>query len=283
MLCAHMDSIGFIVTHIEKDGFLRVGKLGGISPQEGVYTPIRFRNEVRGVFVKEEKPDFGTLKLDACYIDIGAQDRAQAEKMVQLGDTAVFDTPTYLNGQNLVSPYLDNRISCAILLQVLAHLPQNLPNDLYFVFSVQEEVGLRGAKTAAWAIAPDYALAVDVTDVNDTPGTDRCGTAQLGKGVAVKYMDHSIICHSGVVNALNFTARENHLTIQRDILRTGGTDAGAIHISRSGIRTGGLSIPCRYLHTPVEMAALSDIQACIQLLSAVIEKNFAVVTDPEKN
>ena len=275
MLCAHMDSIGFLVTHIEKEGFLRVGKLGGIAPQEMLYTPVRFRNGVRGVVVKEEKADFGKLKLDQCYVDIGAKDEHQAREMVQTGDTAVYDTPTFISGGNMISPYLDNRVSCAILLQVLARLPEDCPNDLYFVFSVQEEVGLRGSKTAAYAIDPDYALAVDVTDVDDTPGSERCGTVQLGVGAAIKLMDHSVICHPDVVKELNLTAERCGISVQRDILRAGGTDAGAIHTSRAGVKTGGISVPCRYIHTPVEMVDLSDVQACVELVSSFVRKDLS--------
>ena len=194
MLCAHMDSTGLIVTHIEKEGFLRVGTLGGIAARELLYTPVRFKNGVRGVIVPEEKAEFGKLKLDACYVDIGAKDEEQARRMVQVGDTAVYDTAIFLSGDKVVSPYLDNRISCAVLLRVLEELDA-CPNDLYLVFSAQEEVGLRGARTAAWSIDPDYALAVDVTDVDDTPGSEKLGTVRLGQGAAVKVMDRSVICH----------------------------------------------------------------------------------------
>jgi endoglucanase len=265
MLAAHMDSIGFIVTHMEDTGFLRVGALGGISPKEAVYTPVRFRNGVRGVFVPEEKTDFAKLKLDACYVDIGAKDKEDAQKLVQVGDTAVYDTPTFQNGCKVISPYLDNRISCAILLSVLSRLPQQVENDLFFVFTVQEEVGLRGAKTAAWAVNPDWALAIDVTDVDDTPGTERYGTVQLGKGAAIKRMDSSIICHPAVVDKLEQLARDEKISAQKDIMRAGGTDAGAIHVTRSGVPTGGISVPCRYVHTPVETADLTDAQACADL------------------
>ena len=161
MFAAHMDSIGFIVTHIEKEGFLRVGRLGGISPSEAVYTPVRFKNGVQGVFVPEEKADSEKLKLDECYLDIGAKDEAEAKSMVQVGDTAVYNTPLYRNGSKVVSPYMDNRIACAVLLAALAQMSAPA-NDLYFVFTVQEEVGLRGAKTAAWSVDPDYGVAVDV-------------------------------------------------------------------------------------------------------------------------
>ena len=267
MLAAHMDSIGFIVTHIEKEGFLRMGKLGGISPKDAVYTPIRFKNGVRGVVVPEEKADFGKLKLDECYIDIGARDEEQAKKLVQVGDTAVYDSPCFLQGSGVISPYLDNRISCAVLLAVLERI-QTSANDLYFVFTSQEEVGLRGAKTAAWAVDPDWAIAVDVTDVDDTPGSERSGTVQLGKGAAVKVMDSSIICHPEVVAKLEGLAQVQGISVQRDIMRGGGTDAGAIHTTRLGVKTGGISVPCRYIHTPVEMADLGDAEACIKLVEA---------------
>ena len=269
MLCAHMDSIGFIVTHVEEEGFLRVSKLGGVAPVEALYTPVRFQNGVRGVFVKEEKAEDKGLKLDACYVDIGAKSREEALSMVQVGDTAVYDSPTFCSGDKVVSPYLDNRIACAILLKVLESLKET-PNDLSLVFTAQEEVGLRGARTAAWSIAPDWALAVDVTDVDDTPGTERCGTVQLGKGAAVKVMDSSVICHPQVVQTLERLAKEQNIPVQRDIMRAGGTDAGAVQAARLGVLTGGVSVPCRYIHTPVEMASLEDAQRCVQLLSAFV-------------
>lgn len=267
MFAAHMDSIGFIVTHIEKEGFLRVGRLGGISPKEAAYTPIRFKNGVRGVVVPEEKADFGKLKLDECYLDIGAPDAEAAQKMVQVGDTAVYDSPMFQTGTQVVSPYLDNRISCAILLKVLEQVKQS-PNDLYFVFTAQEEVGIRGSKTAAWGVDPAYGIAVDVTDVDDTPGSEKFGTVQLGKGAAVKVMDSSVICCPEVVSKLEELARAQKISAQRDILRAGGTDAGAMHITRTGVKTGGISVPCRYIHTPVEMAALSDAEECVRLAAA---------------
>lgn len=267
MFAAHMDSIGFIVTHMEKEGFLRVGRVGGISPREAAYTPVRFKNGVRGVIVPEEKADFGKLKLDECYLDIGARDEAQARELVQVGDTAIYDSPCFENNGKVVSPYLDNRISCAILLKTLEEVTQS-PNDLYFVFTVQEEVGIRGGKTAAWGVDPDYGIAVDVTDVDDTPGSEKSGTVQLGKGAAIKVMDSSVICAPQVVSRLEALAKEGNIPAQRDILRAGGTDAGAIHITRTGVMTGGISVPCRYIHTPVEMADLSDAEHCVRLAAA---------------
>ena len=276
LFAAHMDSIGFIVTHIEKEGFLRVGRLGGIAPREAAYTPVRFKNGVRGVFVPEEKAGFGALKLDECYIDIGAKDQAHAQTMVQVGDTAVYDSPLMINNRKAISPYIDNRISCAILLDALANI-HSAANDLYFLFTVQEEVGQRGARTATWAINPEFGVAVDVTDVDDTPGSEKSGTVQLGKGAAIKVMDSSVICHPAMVQGLQAVADANSIPVQRDILRAGGTDAGAIHTTRMGVVTGGISVPCRYIHTPVEMADLDDAQACSQLVSAFAQSDLATI------
>lgn len=267
MFAAHMDSIGFIVTHIEKEGFLRVGKLGGIAPKEAVYSAVRFKNGARGVFVPEEKADFGKLKPDECYIDIGAADEGEAKKLVQVGDTCVYDQPLRVLGNRVSVPYLDNRAACAVLLRTLKQIER--PScDLYLVFTVQEEVGLRGAKTAAWWTQPDIGIAVDVTDVDDTPGSEKSGTARLGRGAAVKVMDSSVICHPEVVARLEELAKLQNIPVQRDIMRGGGTDAGAIHTARLGVKTGGISIPCRYIHTPVETVSLEDLDSCVRLAAA---------------
>lgn len=267
MFAAHMDSIGFIVTHIEKEGFLRVGKLGGIAPKEAAYSAVRFKNGVRGVFVPEEKADFGKLKLDECYLDVGAEDEEAAGKLVRVGDTCVYDAPLRLQGSRVTGPCLDDRIACAVLLSALERI-QKPACDLYLVFTVQEEVGLRGAKTAAWWTEPDVGIAVDVTDVDDTPGSEKSGTARLGKGAAVKVMDASVICHPEIVARLEELAKAENIPVQRDILRGGGTDAGAIHTTRLGVRTGGISVPCRYIHTPAETADLTDAEHCVRLVTA---------------
>ena len=271
MFAAHMDSIGFIVTHIEEEGFLRVGKLGGVAPKEAAYTPVRFKNGVRGVFVPEEKADFGKLKLDECFLDIGAKDRESAGKLVCVGDTAVYDLPLRVQGSRITAPYLDDRIACAVLLAALERI-ETPSCDLYMAFTVQEEVGLRGAKTAAWRVDPDTGIVVDVTDVNDTPGSEKCGTARLGGGAAIKVMDSSVICHRTVMDRLEELAKAEQIPVQRDIMRAGGTDAGAVHTAHIGVRTGGISIPCRYIHTPVETAQLTDIEACVRLTVAFAQQ-----------
>ncbi|MCI8436337.1 MAG: M42 family metallopeptidase, partial [Lawsonibacter sp.] len=248
-----------------------VGRLGGVVPKEAAYSAVRFKNGVRGVFVPEEKAEFGRLKLDECFLDIGAKDEADAKKLVQVGDTCIYDQPLQVQRERVTSPYLDDRLACAVLLCALERIER--PScDLYLVFTVQEEVGLRGAKTAAWQVEPEVGIAVDVTDVDDTPGSERCGTTRLGKGAAVKVMDSSIICHPEVVARLEELARREEIPFQRDIMRGGGTDAGAIHTTRLGVRTGGISIPCRYIHTPAETASLQDAAACVRLTVAFAQQ-----------
>lgn len=267
MFAAHMDSIGMIVTHIEDDGFLRFGKVGGLDWTALLHTSVRFANGTRGVVGADQSADLKKLSVDDLFIDIGAHNREEAEKQVRIGDTAVYDTATVAAGDRIISPYLDNRISCVVLLAVLERFKSSV-NDLYFVFTSQEEVGLRGAKTAAYAIDPDYAVAIDVTLSDDVPGAKHNGSSVLGKGAAIKVMDSSVICHPQMVGKLTDIAQKHGISFQTDVIRAGGTDAGAIHVSRTGVYTGGISIPCRYIHTPAEMVQLSDVEACIALTAA---------------
>ncbi len=267
MFAAHMDSIGFIVTHIDEKGFLRFGRIGGLSAHEVLGTPVRFKNGVRGIVACPGKTDPKEMKLDDLYLDIGARDEAEAKSMVQVGDTAVYDTAAFVSGSRIVSPYLDDRIACVVLLMAMEQLKET-ENDLYFVFTVQEEVGIRGARTAAYGIDPDYGIAVDVTDSDDIPDAPHECSSVAGKGAAIKVMDSSVICHPAVVAKLEALAKEQGIAAQKDILKAGGTDAGAIHQTRAGVYTGGISIPTRYIHTPQEMADLDDIKACADLTAA---------------
>lgn len=272
MFSAHMDSIGLMATHFEESGFVRVGALGGINPGTLLGSTARFKNGVMGVIVKEDKIGLGSLKVEHLLLDIGATDQEEAQSMITPGDTAVVVAPpVQLGGKrtHLISPYLDNRVSCGILLAVMEQFATIVPeNDLYFVFSAQEEVGRRGAGTAAYQIAPDYGIAVDVTGVCDTQDSLRNGTCKLGEGAGIKIMDQSVICHPDVVKCLETLAKEGDIKAQRDILKAGGTDAGSMIVSRGGVKTGGISVPCRYIHSPGEMVAMDDVDACIRLSAA---------------
>ena len=274
MFSAHMDSIGFIVTHIEKEGFLRVGKVGGIHAADVLATPVRFQNGVRGLVSATEGVDAKMLAVDDLFIDIGAQDEVQAKTMVTVGDTAVYDAPAFAAGDRFISPYMDNRISCVVLLMALEAL-QKSENDLYFVFSVQEEVGLRGARTAAFGIDPDYGVAVDVTVGDDAPGTKHSCSSRIGGGAAIKVMDSSVICHPKMVKTLKTLAEQGSIPHQMDVITAGGTDAGAIHQTRAGVQTGGISIPCRYIHSPAELVDRGDVEACVKLVSAFAQTQLS--------
>lgn len=270
LFAAHMDSIGCIVTHMEKEGFLRFGKVGGLPVPNILYTPVRFKNGVRGLITASKSADPKKLEISDLCIDIGAHDADEARAMVQVGDVAVYDTPAFRAGDRFVSPYMDNRISCVVLLMAMEQLAQTGQggNDLYFVFTSQEEVGLRGAKTAAYGIDPDYGIAVDVTTADDELGSKHSCSSRMGGGAAIKVMDASVICHPEMVSRLDAMAKEHGVSAQMDVITVGGTDAGSIHTTRMGVLTGGVSIPCRYVHTPAEMVDRGDVEACARLIAA---------------
>lgn len=267
MFSAHMDSIGLVATHISERGFIHVGGIGGVHADRVLYTPVRFQNGTKGLICAPEDVGTDKLKPSDLLIDIGAANREEAETLVQVGDGAVYDTPINAAYGRVISPYLDDRIACLVLLMVMEKLEET-DNDLYFVFSVQEEVGCRGAKTAAWAIAPDYGIAVDVCGTDDKPEARHQVTALCGKGAAINVMDRSVICHPEMVKKLTQLALAKGIPVQRSVSRVGGTDAGPIHQTRGGVYTGGISIPCRYTHTPTEMVDLNDVQASADLAAA---------------
>lgn len=267
MFSAHMDSIGLVATHIDEKGFVHVGALGGVSAARALYAPVRFQNGAQGLICAGADADPGKLKASDLVVDIGAADGEEAKKLVQVGDAMVYDGIARRVGNRIISPYLDNRIGCLVLLLAMEQAKE-AGNDLYFVFSAQEEVGCRGAKTAAWAIDPEYGVAVDVRGTDDMPGAKHEVAALCGKGAAVNVMDHSVICHPDMVKRLLSLAEEQGIPVQRGVSRRGGTDAGPIHQTRAGVYTGGISIPCRYVHTPTELVDLGDVEACARLVTA---------------
>ena len=269
MLDAHMDEIGVIATYVDDNGFIRFGAVGGLDIKELHKRRVRFANGTVGVIAAEEEKFEKKAELSAMYIDIGAADKKAAEKLVKTGDTAVFDGSFHRMGDTVISKAIDDRAGCYMLLKAMKKLKKT-ENDLYFVFSVQEEVGLRGAKTAAFSIMPDYAIAVDVTDTGDTPSCKPMDV-KLGGGAAVKVMDRSVMCDVHVVDALRGIAKQNGIRYQNEIMDDGGTDAGAIALTGGGVRSGGISLPTRYVHSPSEMASVSDMEECIRLLVAACE------------
>ncbi len=272
MYSAHMDSIGFMVTYVEESGLLRVGYVGGIRPANVISCPVRFENGVQGVLYIDAEAQTNTSKIgnDSQFIDIGATSKKEALKMVRIGDMAVFDTQAILTsgGKFIIAPYLDNRAGCAALLLGMEQLQGDEQNDCWFVFSVQEEVGCRGAKPAAFTIEPQYSVAVDTTHSDDIPKAPHLGSSSAGGGAAVKVMDRSVICHPDIVKAMEKLAKKNKIKIQRDVIRAGGTDAGNMQLSKGGSMAGGISVSTRYIHSPQEMVSVSDVEECGKLIAA---------------
>lgn len=272
MLCAHMDEIGFIVTYIDDKGFIRISTVGGISLVASAFSEVVSERGVKGVLVPESELKAVDFAANKFIIDIGAKSKKDAERRVKIGDFFVV-TPslTKLSGKRVAGRPLDDRIGCAVMLKIaksLASKPQK--NDVYYVFSVQEEVGCRGAKPASFAVAPDYALVYDVTGTGDSVGAKHMACA-LGDGAAIKIKDSSVICHVEVVELLKGLAREKNIPHQLEILTYGGTDTSSIQMTGSGAKVGALSIPTRYIHSAVETADLGDAEACVALSEAFIE------------
>ncbi len=271
MVTAHMDEIGVIITYIEKEGFLRFASIGGLNMQISAGQRVRFKNGTVGVVAYEDKYDTQKgLKPQVMYIDIGAKDLKDAQKLVSIGDTAVFCGDFYENENIVISKALDDRAGVFLLLEAFKEL-NDPAYDVYAVFTSQEEIGLRGAKASAYTVEPDFALAIDVTDTGDTPNSNPMAV-KLGGGVCIKLKDNSIITHKKINDLLKDTAEKNNIDFQYEILTFGGCDAGAIHTVKGGAVTGALSIPTRHIHTPCEMISKKDAESLLNLLVRFIEK-----------
>lgn len=270
MLAAHMDEIGVMATYIDDKGFIRFSNLGGVYPLYSLGQKVRFRNGTIGtIFFEKKLEDIKNVKLSNLYIDIGVSSREEAEKFVHIGDTAAFVGETLQQNNKVISKALDDRSGCAVLIEVLNRMPAT-DNEVYFVFTVQEELGLRGAKTAAHNVMPDIAIAVDVTSTGDTPECELM-EVKCGQGPAIKIKDRSVVCHAEVKKLLEEAAKRKRIPYQFEILEAGGTDIGAIHLVAGGIPSGAVSIPCRNIHSPVEMASLSDLNHAVELLCEAIK------------
>ena len=270
LLCAHMDEIGLMATAIEDNGYVRVAPIGGIDWCASAYTVVVFENGTRGVLVPEEEVKAEDYKADKFYVDIGAASRKEAEKKVKVGDCAILEPRmTRLMGRKIAGRPLDDKLGCAILVDIARRL-ESVSCDVYFVFSVQEEVGCRGAGPASFGISPDYAIVFDVTGTGDAQGAKPMAV-KVGGGAAIKIKDKSVICHTDVVTRMEALAKDKKIPHQFEILTYGGTDTSSIQVSGSGVRSGALSIPTRYIHTGVEMADLRDAEACRDLTLAFAE------------
>lgn len=272
MISSHMDQIGLMSIDIDKEGFIRFTNIGGISPNISLSQQVVFENGTRGIVFSEPVDEPGKLKLENMYIDIGAFSKEEAEKYVDIGDICIYKSD-FIENENIVATrYLDDRVGCFIAIEAIKAIKDPI-NDLYFVFSVQEEVGLRGAKTAAYSIDPDIGISLDVTITGDTPKAKRMSVG-LNKGAAIKVKDNSIICHPKIKDILVDLSKKNKIPYQMEVLEFGGTDSGSIHLNKGGVPSGVISIPTRYVHSTFEMASKNDIINCRKLLNKFLESSI---------
>jgi len=275
MFAAHMDVIGFMATFIDERGYIRFVPVGGHTPAYLIGATVRFENGICGCIQPDEKAKPGStaltdIMLQNLYIDIGAESYEDACSMVSVGMYATFATePKMVADGNMMTPYADNLTSCAVLLSAMSEMVYPV-NDVWCVFSVQEELGCRGAKVAANAIRPYMGIAIDLTRTGDTPSeTDNLRmTVKLGGGPAIKIKDSSLICDKPVVEHLRACAVRSGIEYQDEVLLAGGTDASAMQRSREGTLSAAVSIPGRSIHSPGEIINISDAENAARLIAA---------------
>lgn len=273
LVAAHMDEIGLMVTHITKEGFLRFTKLGGVNVRTLMGARVRFSNGISGVVHCDRVTEAGKVHpLEKHFIDVGAS--SEQDCPVQVGDAASFERAFLADGNRLIGKSMDDRIGCLVGIEALRQL-SNSPHDVYFLFSVQEEVGTRGAEVAANRIEPDVGIALDVTRTGDVPESAAMAVA-LGKGPAIKVKDSGMIAHGGLVRLMRKRAEEANLAYQLEVLESGTTDARPIQMANRGSAAGCISIPCRYIHSQSETVNTEDVEGVIKLLVAILEQPIAL-------
>ena len=273
MLAGHMDEIGLIAAHIDEHGFIRFSGLGGIRPLALTGGRVRFMDGTPGVINSDRLTDPGKApSLEQCFIDVGASNKKDCP--IKLGDVCAFDRSFVDLGDRMIAKSMDDRIGCAVMIETMRTLKAS-PHELYFVFTTQEEVGLRGATTSAFGVDPDLGLSIDVTGTGDTPRSYKMEVG-LGKGPAVKIKDGGMLADPRIVSWMVRTAEKARIPYQREILEGGTTDARAIQVARAGVPAGCLSVPTRYVHSPSEMVDTRDVHNAIKLLVALLSAPFAL-------
>lgn len=278
MLDAHMDEVGMIITAITSDGFLRFAKVGGIDSRVMLGRAVKVGEKgvngvigVKPVHLVEKGQEADIPKTDDLYIDIGAKSKEEASEYVRLGDAVWFVSDFVEFGDGFVkAKALDDRAGCAILIELIRG---ELEYDTWFSFSVQEEIGTRGATASAFTVAPDYAIVVETTTAADISGVrDEKRVCICGEGGAVSFMDRRTIYSRELFDKAFEVAKEQNILCQPKTLVAGGNDAGAIHKSRGGVKTLTVSVPCRYLHSPGCVIKYNDAVESMKLIGAMAEE-----------
>ncbi|MCT4619505.1 MAG: M42 family metallopeptidase [Marinisporobacter sp.] len=273
MLSAHMDEVGMMVKSIDENGFIKFLPVGGMDDRIFVSKIVEIgKNKIKGVIgakaIHLQEPDErkSALKHKQLYIDIGAKSKEEAEKLISIGDYIHFDSKYIEFGNHLIkAKALDDRAGCAMIMELLK---QEFNSTIYAVFSVQEEVGLRGAGVAAYRVNPDMALVLETTTCYDVTGIDEPDFAtSLGQGPALSLVDSGSYFDKNMVKKLLQIAEKHHIKVQFKQTTKGGNDAGRIHLTREGIPTSTISLPCRYLHSPISVIHKDDFENTLKLVS----------------
>ncbi|MDR1467142.1 MAG: M42 family metallopeptidase [Oscillospiraceae bacterium] len=280
LLSAHMDEVGFIINHITNDGFLKFSSIGSTLVLVLLGKKVSIgKNKIPGIIglkpihLSGESERKNIPNLDELFIDIGVSSKKEAEKYVKVGDYAVFNSIFYRQNSSIISKALDDRAGCAILIDLIK---KDLEFDLYFSFVVQEEIGLRGAKTATYALKPDAAIVVESTTACDILGIEsEKRICILGDGPVLAYADKMTIYDKKYVNSALNLAQSNGVKAQLKRFVSGANDCGEIHVSRSGVRSVSLSLPCRYLHSAFSVVNVNDIRATEDLLDLLYKDILA--------
>ena len=276
MLSAHMDEVGFIITGITEDGYLRFAPVGGIDAKVVAGRSVTVGDEqlpgvigIKAIHLTEGDEDKTVPGLSKCYIDIGASSKDEAMQHVCVGDAAYFVSDYKELGTNKIkAKAIDDRFGCAVLLDLIEN---GIEYDATFAFLVQEEIGLRGAKAAAFTVAPDYAVVLESTTAADVAGVPRAEKVCVqGGGAVVSFMDRSTLYDRALFKDAFALAKEKNIPIQTKTTVAGGNDAGAIHQSRGGVKTLCVSLPCRYIHSATSVADKRDMAACRALAEALL-------------
>lgn len=276
MISAHMDEVGFIVTDITSDGLIKFDEVGGIDRRVLPGRSVIINNKVSGVIgVKpihlcDSDERKAIPKYISMYIDIGAESGKEAEKFVSLGDSVTFEALYHENDYSIMSKAIDDRAGCFMMIELIK---SDLEYDTFFTFVVQEEVGLHGAKVAAYTVAPDFSLVLESTtaaDIPEVPSSKQ--VCNVGKGAVIGVMDRRTIYDKGLINRAKDLCEVNNIKLQFKRAIAGGNDAGAIHEARGGVRTLAVSLPCRYLHSQISLIAKSDIEDMYKLVKLLSEE-----------
>jgi endoglucanase len=279
MVAAHMDEVGLMVSHIDSDGFIKFQEVGGID-QRVLNSKVVLVGEKKipgvigskAIHLMSAEERGKSIPIDKLYIDIGTYSKSETEKLVSIGDYVVFKSDYVEFGDNLIkAKALDDRAGCSAILELLS---MKLDADFYGVFTVMEEVGCRGAQTAAFALDPDYAIVLEGTVCADMPEVkEHSKVTLIGKGAALSLMDNSTLYDIDEVRKVENIANQNNIPYQLRKSSAGGNDAGAIHKTKAGAKVVAISIPCRYIHSAVNVASMNDYKSVVSLAKAVILEN----------